>query len=327
MNSPPQPAPLLRLTLLGAGLVVIAAGLHAAASTVNIVLVSFLIAMTIYPIPHLLNQRGMPRGPAILLTIALVLACGALLIAGLGAALSHMTEKLPTYEAGLSTATANLTARLAERGIALSDVMKPDPQKVVAFVGRLARGALSGLGYGLLVLIIAAMALSEMPLVRDKNTRFSASFAARSAEVATRVRRFVGIQGLLGAGQGVVNGIAMVALGTDFPLVWAVLCFLLSFVPFGGLISVIPPLVLTLLEHGSTRSIILFAVFFVSNVLSDNVVKPKVMGEGLGISPLVIMISFLVWAYILGPMGALLAVPITIAIHHTLPLLTGSEEK
>jgi AI-2 transport protein TqsA len=115
----------------------------------------------------------------------------------------------------------------------------------------------------------------------------------------------------------------MFAVGTDFPMVWAVLLFLLNFVPFGFAIGMIPPLALTLLEHGVSRAAILLGVLLVSNLLSDNVVKPKLMGSGFGLSPLLIVVSLMFWAFVLGPVGAILAVPLTITITTLAPFFTG----
>jgi predicted PurR-regulated permease PerM len=320
-----QPAPLLRTTLLGAGIVIIAAGLHAAAASVNIVLVSFLLAMTVYPISYLLGRRGVPRGLAVMLTVAIVLVGGILVIGALAASLTRMADKLPEYEAGLSALLGSLKERLAARGIVVSDVLQPDSQRIVGVVGRLARGALSGLGYGFLTLILVALILVEMPMRPLAEGTDPRSFAARYDAVAVRVRRFVGLQGLIGAVQAAVNAVVMIAVGTDFPMVWAVLFFLLNFVPFGFLLALVPPVVLTLLEHGAGRGAVLFVILFAANLVADNVVKPKVMGEGLGISPLVIILSFMFWAYVLGPMGAILAIPLTITLHEVLPVLTRTE--
>jgi AI-2 transport protein TqsA len=304
---------------------IIASGLHAAAATVNIVLLSFLLAMTVYPISYLLAKRGVPRGAAVALTVVIVLVGGILLIGGLAASLTRMHDKLPTYQAGLETLLADVTARLAARGIALSEVLQPDPEQIMGFVGGLARGALSGLGYGFLTIILVALILVEMPMRPLADGTAPGSFGARYDAVAVRVRRFVGLQGLIGAVQAAVNAVVMIAVGTDFPLVWAVLFFLLNFVPFGFLVALIPPVVLTLLEHGVGRGVVLFVILFAANLVADNVVKPKVMGEGLGISPLVIILSFMFWAYVLGPMGAILAIPLTITLHEVLPTLTGTE--
>ncbi len=80
---------------------------------------------------------------------------------------------------------------------------------------------------------------------------------------------------------------------------------------------------LTLLEHGVARAVALLVILVVVNLIADNVVKPRVMGEGLGMSALEVVLSFMFWALVLGPMGAVLAIPLTIAIHKTLPILIG----
>jgi predicted PurR-regulated permease PerM len=160
--------------------------------------------------------------------------------------------------------------------------------------------------------------LIEMPF-RRKGDQPADSLNERLDDVAISVRRFVGLTGMIGAVQAALNLIAMLLLGTDFPVVWAVLFFLLNFVPFGFLVGLIPPLLVTLLESGPTQAGILLGVLFVLNLIADNVVKPKIMGEGLGLSPAIIVVSLMVWAYILGAMGAILAVPLTIAISRMLP--------
>jgi AI-2 transport protein TqsA len=314
-------SPLLRAVLLGAGLVIMAAGMRAAAATVNLVLVSFLLAMTIYPIVHLLTQRGMKRGLAVLLTVLAVLVGGVLLTTALAASLSRMSEKLPVYQTALSGLLEKVESVLAARGIDLDAALKPDPARIVQFVGGLVRGALGALGYGTLVLILVALILLEMPLSRHDNVA-GTSVQDRFAEVASSVRRFVGLTGIIGGVQAGVALVTMFAIGTDFPIVWAVLLFLLNFVPFGFALGLLVPLALTLLERGIVQAVVLFVVCFVANLIADNVVKPKVMGQGLGLSPLLIIIAFMFWAYVLGPMGAVLAIPLTITIDKTLPLFT-----
>jgi predicted PurR-regulated permease PerM len=137
------------------------------------------------------------------------------------------------------------------------------------------------------------------------------------------VRRYVGLNGTIGAVIAAVDLAIMLAMGTDAPALWAVICFLFAFVPFGFVLSLVPPVIVTLLEHGAGRAGLLALIFFVVNFIGDNVIKPKIMGEGLGLSPLLIVISLLVWGAVLGPMGALLAIPLTIAVKEILPILMG----
>jgi predicted PurR-regulated permease PerM len=107
----------------------------------------------------------------------------------------------------------------------------------------------------------------------------------------------------------------MLSLGTDLALVWAVLGFVMNFVPSVGIIlSVVPPALLTLLEFGWVRALIIVLGFLVLNFLIDNVIKPRFMQSGLDVSPLVGLLSLVVWSFLLGPTGALLALPLTIAL-------------
>ena len=137
------------------------------------------------------------------------------------------------------------------------------------------------------------------------------------------VRRFVGLNGLIGIIIAVIDLAIMLLMGTDGAVLWAVICFLFAFVPFGFMLSLIPPFILTLLEHGAGRAAVLFGLFFVVNFIGDNVIKPKIMGSGLGLSPLLIVVALLVWGAVLGPMGALLAIPLTLAVKEILPIFTS----
>ena len=118
-----------------------------------------------------------------------------------------------------------------------------------------------------------------------------------------------------GAMFAVAVWLVMVLLGVDLPVLWAVLALVLSFVPgIGFVLAMIPPAMLALLEFGPTRALILVATFVVINNVVDNVIKPRFLKEGFDLSPFVMFAAILFWAYVLGPTGALLAVPLTTAV-------------
>lgn len=315
-------SPLLRNVLLAAGLVIIAAGMHAAATTVNLVLVSLLLAISISPITSMLQRRGLKHGAAVLLTIVGSMIGGVLILWTLGGALQGMEEKLPAYQASLGGLIDGVDAQLTARGIDIHEMVKPDAEQVIGIAQAVVGGALQALGYGFFALILIALILIELP---DRPDDYLPTGTARDRfdAVGASVRQFVGLTGLIGGGQAVASLVIMLAVGTDFPVVWGVLFFLLSFVPFGFAIGIIPPLVVTLLEHGVNRAVILVVVLLLANVIADNVIKPKMMGKGLGLSPLVIVLALMLWSFILGPVGAIMAVPLTIAIAMLVPGLPG----
>jgi len=315
-------SPLLRVVLLGAGLVIIAAGMKAAAPVLNLILLSMLLAATLSPVPLLLSQRGIGRGAAIAITALLSLLGGILLIVVLANSLSRLSENLPAYQSSLSNLVDGVSQRLAARGIDVDQALKPDPAKIMGRVGLLVRGALGLVGYGLLAIVLVVLFLIEIPLIQG-NASAPGSFRSRLDSAMRLVRRFVGLNGMFGGVIALVDLAIMLALGTDAAVLWAVICFLFAFVPFGFMLSMIPPFVVTLLEHGVSRALLLFGLFFVVNFIGDNVIKPKLMGGGLGLSPLLIVIALLVWGVVLGPMGALLAIPLTLTVKEVLPVLMG----
>ena len=104
-----------------------------------------------------------------------------------------------------------------------------------------------------------------------------------------------------------MNFVVLILLGIDYATLWAVLSFLLSFVPnIGFALSMIPPMLLGLLEHGWVTALIVFVAYELVNTVIDNVIGPRFIGRQAKISPLLSFLSVLFWAWLLGPIGAIL---------------------
>jgi AI-2 transport protein TqsA len=109
--------------------------------------------------------------------------------------------------------------------------------------------------------------------------------------------------------------VLLLILGVDFPLLWGILTFFLSFVPYVGLfLALTPAVVLALAEFGLSRALLFVAGVVVVNIVAENVLSPMLMGRGLDLSPTVVFLSFMLWAWVLGGPGAFLAVPITLFV-------------
>jgi len=109
--------------------------------------------------------------------------------------------------------------------------------------------------------------------------------------------------------------LVLLALGVEHALLWGVLSFLLSFVPnIGFTLSMLPPMLLALLEGGWVNAIIVFVAYQVINTVIDNVIGPRFVGKQMNISALVSFLSVIFWTWLLGPTGAILAVPLTVLV-------------
>ena len=166
----------------------------------------------------------------------------------------------------------------------------------------------------LLLLLIVAFILAERGL---HGKAFQHGGIAET--VARDVRQYLVITAGTGLGFAILVYILMRVVGTDLALVWAVLAFVMNFVPNVGIIlSLVPPVILTMLEFGWQRAVVILAGFVVLNFVVDNVIKPRFMQSGLDVPPLLGLLSLVVWGYLLGAPGALLAIPLTIAIRRVL---------
>ncbi|HEX6668548.1 MAG TPA: AI-2E family transporter [Gemmatimonadales bacterium] len=306
-----------RLLIGTAAFVIIAAGIREAAELLNSILLAMLLTVTVVPAFDALRRRGVPKGLAVVFTSLLLAGVLVVLLGLLGLSGTRLIQVLPEYQERALSLRNDLERLLLARGIQPERILSlevVDPNRLLG----LAAGFLSGLGQALsqvlLLILIVAFFLAERG-IRDQT--FDPGGTA--ARVAGDVRQYLVITSLTGLGFSLLVYILMLVVGTDLALVWAVLAFIMNFVPNVGIIlSVVPPLLLTLLELGWQRAVVVLAGFLVLNFVVDNLVKPRFMQSGLDVPPLVGLLSLVVWAYLLGPIGTILALPLTIAIRRVL---------
>ena len=121
------------------------------------------------------------------------------------------------------------------------------------------------------------------------------------------------IKTLISLVTGIFITIWLTIIGVDYPLLWGPLTFALNYVPnIGSIIAALPAVLLAIIQLGLMRALLAAAGYIVINLLMGSVVEPRFMGRGLGLSTLVVFLSLLFWGWILGPVGMLLSVPLTI---------------
>ena len=320
---------LIRVLVAGACLVIIVAGLKLAAPIVNVVLLGLLVAQSLSNVPMWLMKKGLKPGLSVLVSILFVLVGGLLLVALFSVSTARLADNLPTYQARLSSLRDNVMVFLEGRGIDVSRIaaFQPlDPNRALAAARAFLGGLASALGTSVLIILIAAVVLYEITEVRVRRQRGEqpATLAARFDEVTGESRQYIALTGLAGLIQAVFNlGILLVA-GVDAPITWAVLFFFLNFIPgVGFAIALIPPALLALLESGWQSALIVALGWWFVNLIGDNVIKPRFFVKGLDISFTNIVFSVVFWSWVLGPAGAILALPIALSLRRVTALLPG----
>jgi predicted PurR-regulated permease PerM len=214
-----------------------------------------------------------------------------------------------------------LAGALATVGIhTSSDLLSSyaDPGKAMKLAARFIGSMGNMLTNSFMILVTVVFILLEAADFPEKwraaRSDADASLAHFNATAKT-INKYMGIKLLTSLATGVAVTLLLLAVGVDYPVLWGVLAFLLNFIPnIGSIIAAVPAVLLALVQLGAGPALVVAAGFLLINMVIGNFVEPLYMGEGLGLSTLVVFLSLVFWGWVLGPVGMLLSVPLTIAV-------------
>jgi AI-2 transport protein TqsA len=307
----------LRVVLLLAATVVVFVGMRLAAPILDPILFAVVLALLFSPIYAWLRRHRIPTPLAlVIMLIGLsVLFLGLFFI--LGVSIARFSGDIGTYATKLNHQLNNIQGTLQSFGVTKSSLHNAiKPSHLTNAIGAVLSGVADFLSNLFLILVIILFLLAEGPAMMN---RLRASTGPEHPQVMRltvfghSVIRQIGLRAIvnLATATGVV--VLLLVLRVDFPLMWGILAFFLSFVPWIGLpLAVAPSVVLALAEHGVTSAVLVIVGVTVINILAENALSPMLMGRGLSLSPTVLFIGFLFWAWLLGGPGAFLAAPLTI---------------
>lgn len=313
--------------LMGLGGAALAAfGLAGIAGIVGPVFLALVLTICVHPLRVTLEKRGVPRG----LATGSVIAAVTVLLLGFGyavlVAFGQFTTLLPQFADEIKAWGADLAAWLGSLGIGAEGVdalfADFDPSALIAFFGSLV-GGVAGWASGLVViftmLILMASDAGYLPtLLRQLRPRRPLLVTALT-RYGSNVRRYMVVTTVLGLAQGFINWLALIIIGVPGAFIWGLLAFLCSFIPnVGYFIAIIPPIIFGALVGGWPMVIAVIIVYGLVNAIIQSIIQPKVVGNAVALSQTITFFSVLFWALILGPIGAILAIPLTLLVRMVL---------
>lgn len=324
METSPATARPTREVMLGlAATIIVLAGLHGASRVVAPALVGVLIAIGVIPLQRLLSKR-LGRTLAFLATLVLVLLVILLVLALVGAGVAAFSAGLVQY-ASRSDDLAREASSLVERSsVSMAQVERFARERAESAggLGQMAATAAEVVGgFGLTLLVIGfvladAVGLREKASALDRMTEH----AVDSLTVVTKdIRDFLRITGTVSAVAGALCTLLFWVAGVDYAPLWGLLIAGLGFVPFFGFwSSIIPPSVMAALEHGLLAGLGVALGCAIIHAATSSILKPKLVSDGLDLSPFTVFYSVVFWAFVFGPLGAIIAVPITLFVKEML---------
>lgn len=321
--------------LLGAAsIVIIVAGMREIASVLNIFLIALLLAVSISPILIWFIKKRLPKAVSLLITILIVLIVAAGLTAVLGVALNNMAQKAPEYEERFTDLYKSSADSLSKHGVEIADIKQLDmfsPNKLVGYATGFMENLFATLGnvfFVLLLMIFILIEIANLTLKADKGEFAEHSWQNRFSYISNDLKKYVSINAVTGLMAAVCNFVLLLILGIDFAVIWAFLSFFFSFIPnIGFLMSVIPPALIALIEFGWVSCILVVVGYVVINSIIDNVIKPRYLGQEFNMSVLLVFLSLLFWGWVLGAVGAILGVPLTMAVQKIVAFMNHDMEE
>jgi AI-2 transport protein TqsA len=317
--------------LRAAALVVILAALKLATPLVVTILLAAFLAIASAPLMFWLVRHGVNRYLAVMAALAADVAFFGAMVALAASGLDAMVSALPRYQARIDVLRSEASFWLKTQGLPdLGDLL---PTLSNADTGRMVGNAIAeavrALSSLVLVLFIVAFLLVELLGIEEK-----LRFIFRHPEIgieqfrraAAHVQRYIVVKTLANLLTGALVWVWLAAFRVDFAMLWGVCAFMLNYIPtIGSALLGVPVVAVTLLQFGFGTAMFVGIGYMLINTAIAALVEPRVFGQALGLSPLVVFVSMVCWGWLWGPVGAVLSVPLTVIVKISLAYMEGYE--
>jgi AI-2 transport protein TqsA len=316
--------------IIVAALVIIIMGINQAQSVLVLLLISVFLAVLGTPPVLWLQRKHVPDVIAVLIVVAGMITVLLMVGALVGASLSSFSASVPLYQTRLQEQTLVLKEWLAGKGITGTDKILLEylnPSAVMSLTAGLLSGlgsALSSIVLILLTVLFILLEVSSFPAKLRASPGDHERFIPHVSKFVNDIKRYVIIKTFISVATGILVGLWMTILGVEFPVLWGFLAFVLNYVPnLGVVIAAIPAVLFTLIQLGPGHALLVAVGYLAINFIIGTAVEPKIVGRGVNLSTLVVFLSLIFWGSLLGLIGAILCVPITMTLKF---ILENNEE-
>jgi AI-2 transport protein TqsA len=309
-----------RVLLTAASLVVVIAGLRASGTLILPLLVAIFVAIVSSPLLAWLRRNRAPVPVAVITTVLVDIAVLVVLILLVTRAVNELATLGPRYQDRVTAFILLAIDWLRDRGFDISrreSLELVNPGAVLDLLGTILRGLLSVLSNMFLVLLTLVFLLFEATsFPRKLRVAFGGQAnVERLGRLMGQVQRYLVIKTLTSLGTGLLVATWAWTMGLDFPMLWGLLAFILNYIPnIGSILAAVPAVILAMIQLGPAAGAILALGYLLINIGMSNFLEPPLMGHQLGLSPAMVFISLVFWGWVWGPVGMLLAVPLTVIL-------------
>lgn len=315
------PRALIILLGVAAG-VVVAMGLRAIPGIIGPVFMALVLTLTVNPIRGWMIRHGASRAVASLAVFLTVFAIIVGLFVAAIVGIVQLATLLPQYSDQINDQLSGVKSWLAGMGVTQADIQSMFSNIDKSQIASVAEGLLSSISsifsFVLFMVVVLIFLAVDGAVFGERMAKVRAGRepVLTALDVfAKGTRKYFGVATIFGGIVAVLDGVALLIMGIPAAGLWALLAFVTNYIPnIGFIIGLIPPAILGLLVGGPQLAIAVIVVYCVLNFIIQSVLQPKFVGDAVGLTTTVSFLSLIVWAYILGPIGAILAIPASLLV-------------
>lgn len=310
-------------TLLGlAAAFIIVLGFRNLSSIIGPVILATILVITFFPVSTWLRTRGFPGWLATGVTILALFLVLSAIAGSLALAVAQLANTLPSYSGQFIALYNDSIELLARAGVSedqlATALRNTDPRSIFGYAQTFLSG-ISGVGSLMLVLLVTmlfvAVDAADMPRRLDEVARSRPDVVSALQSFAVSVRRYWVVSTVFGLIVAVIDGIALYWLSVPMAVTFGVLAFVTNYIPnVGFVIGLVPPALMALLDEGPQTALWVVVLYCVINFVIQTLIQPRFTGDAVGLTTTMTFLSLLFWAWVLGALGALLAIPLTLFV-------------
>ena len=304
-----------------AALVVVLAGIKAASVIIIPFILAAFIAIVCNPLIKFFARYSIPKGIAVMLVVLIIVGLGVSLGGLVGQSVNDFSQQLPEYKAKLQEDFVWLVDLASQYNILINKdqiLSMFDPGKMVDVATNMLTGLGGVMANMFLIILTVVFMLFEGPMLRNKIHAALKDPDNKMKQIdrfLESINSYLAIKTLVSLGTGIIAAFYLWILDVDYFVLWGVLAFMFNYIPnIGSIIAAVPAVLLALITQGPLIAGLVGAGYLTINTVMGNIIEPKFMGKGLGLSTLVVFLSLIFWGWLLGTVGMLLSVPLTMIV-------------
>lgn len=304
--------------IVSASVVVVLAGVKMASVIIVPFLLALFMATILSPFFLWIKKIGLGEVFALIIIVLFLLLVISLMVTLIGSSVQDFSQNVPLYEIKLRNDLSQIIDTLDKWGL---HIPKEDfvnlfqTGNLMRYIANTLKSLGSLLTNSFMIILTITFMLMEISQFTAKIEQTNSNSLIQFIEISDKIKHYILLKAATSAVTGIIIAIILEIFGIHYAILWGLIAFALNFIPnIGSIIAAVPAIIMAIVQYNFTVAFFVMLSYLVVNILIGSIIEPRILGRGLGLSTLVVFLSLIFWGWLLGPIGMLLSVPLTIMI-------------